>query len=151
MGGCPYPIADLLPHAAPMVLLDDVVSWNDTELTATLTITPQTRFLEPGEGVPAHIGIEWMAQACGAFAGLQAKVSGLPVRLGFLLSTRDFIADREWFAMGDVLMVSVRQVFHEAGMAVFDCRIDGNNLPRATARLTVFQPADSDNGKKPHE
>jgi predicted hotdog family 3-hydroxylacyl-ACP dehydratase len=141
---CPYPIADLLPHAAPMVLLDRVTAWDDNGLTASITISPDTRFATPGRGVAAHIGIEWMAQACGAFAGLQAKATGLPVRVGFLLGTRDFTADRAWFVTGETLAVSVQQVFQEAGMAVFDCRIDANETPCARATLTVFQPNDKE-------
>jgi predicted hotdog family 3-hydroxylacyl-ACP dehydratase len=138
---CPYPIADLLPHAAPMVLLDRVAAWDDDGLTALVTVGVGTRFATPGRGVAAHIGIEWMAQACGAFAGLRAKLTGLPVRVGFLLGTRDFTADRGWFAMGETLAVSVRRVFLEAGMAVFDCRIDADENLCARARLTVFQPS----------
>jgi predicted hotdog family 3-hydroxylacyl-ACP dehydratase len=145
---CPYAIADLLPHAAPMVLLERVTAWDDMGLTASLSIGPETRFVEAGFGVPAHIGIEWIAQACGAFAGLQAKSAGGAVRLGFLLSTRDFSADVSWFALGETMAVFVRQVFHEDGMAVFDCRIDAGGIAVARARLTVFQPADDDSSEE---
>jgi predicted hotdog family 3-hydroxylacyl-ACP dehydratase len=141
---CPYPIADLLPHTEPMVLLDRVTAWDDDGLTASVTVLPGTRFATPGQGVAAHIGIEWMAQACGAFVGLRAKATGQPVRVGFLLGTRDFTADRAWFMTGETLAVSVQQVFQEAGMAVFDCRIDANETPRARATLTVFQPSDKE-------
>jgi predicted hotdog family 3-hydroxylacyl-ACP dehydratase len=142
MNSCPYAIADLLPHAAPMVLLDRVTAWDDLGVTASLTIGPETRFVEPGLGVPAHVGIEWMAQACGAFAGLRGNAAGEPVRMGFLLSTRDFTAEVSWFALGQTLAISARQVFHEDGMAVFDCQIDAGAGAVARARLTVFQPAD---------
>jgi predicted hotdog family 3-hydroxylacyl-ACP dehydratase len=109
-------------------------------MTASLTLHPGTRFVTADQGVAAHIGIEWMAQVCGAFAGLQAKATGQPVRVGFLLGTRDFTADQAWYSLGETLMVSVRQVFHEAGMAVFDCQIDAGDVTRSRARLTVFQP-----------
>lgn len=147
MTACPYPIADLLPHAPPMVLLDRVTAWDDDGLTASVTVGPGTRFASPDRGVAAHIGVEWMAQACGAFAGLQAKIVGQPVRLGFLLGTRDFTVDRAWFATGETLAVSVRRVFLEDRMAVFDCQIDADETTCARARLTVFQPDDRDNGK----
>jgi predicted hotdog family 3-hydroxylacyl-ACP dehydratase len=147
MTACPYPIADLLPHAEPMVLLDRVTAWDDEGLTASVTVRPDTRFATPNRGVAAHIGVEWMAQACGAFAGLRAKATGLPVLVGFLLGTRDFTADRAWFETGETLAVSVRQVFDEAGMAVFDCHIDSKELTCARARLTVFQPSGSENGE----
>ena len=138
------PIADLLPHAAPMILLDQVTAWDEDSLTAAVTITPTTRFATPGKGVAAHIGIEWMAQACGAFAGMQAKTTGHPVQPGFLLGTRDFTADRPWFTIGETLTVSARRVFLESGMAVFDCRILTNKTTCASARLTVFQPDRND-------
>lgn len=86
MTACPYPIAALLPHAAPMVLLDRVTAWDDDGLTASVTITPATQFATPDRGVAAHIGVEWMAQACGAFAGLQAKATGLPCDWGSCLA-----------------------------------------------------------------
>jgi len=138
------PIADLLPHAAPMILLDHVTAWTNDSLTAFVTITSATRFAMPDKGVPAHIGIEWMAQACGAFAGMQAKTSGDPIQLGFLLGTRDFTAVRPWFATGETLTVSARRVFYESGMAVFDCQITTNETICARARLTVFQPDRND-------
>ncbi|HTC09707.1 MAG TPA: hypothetical protein VK726_13120 [Acetobacteraceae bacterium] len=96
--------------------------------------------------MPAHIGLEWMAQACGAFAGLRAREAGEPVRLGVLLSTRDFSADRLWFILGGTLLVSVAQVFLDAGMAVFDCRIDAGDETCTCARLTVFQPSGDGTG-----
>jgi predicted hotdog family 3-hydroxylacyl-ACP dehydratase len=143
MAGCPYPMADLLPHEPPMVLLDRVTAWDELGLSACVTIGPETRFAEPGAGVPAHVGIEWMAQACGALVGLRATTAGQPVRPGFLLSTRDFAADRAWFVTGELLVVFVHQVFHQGGMAVFDCRIDSNGTTCTRARLTLFQSPDA--------
>jgi predicted hotdog family 3-hydroxylacyl-ACP dehydratase len=144
MTACPYPIADLLPHAAPMILLDQVTAWDDDSLTASVTITESTRFATPNRGVAAHIGIEWMAQACGTFAGMQARTTGQPIQLGFLLGTRDFTANRPWFTPGETLSVFVHRVFLESGMAVFDCQIVTNETTCATARLTVFQPNRND-------
>lgn len=143
MTACPWAITDLLPHDPPMVLLDRVDTWDATGLTAAVTVTPATRFVDPNQGVPAHVGLEWMAQACAAFAGVTARSDGQPIRLGFLLGTRDFAAGRSWFQLGETLVVSVRQVLHEGGMAVFDCRIDAGETKCASARLTVFQPDDA--------
>jgi predicted hotdog family 3-hydroxylacyl-ACP dehydratase len=142
MSGCPYSLAELLPHGPPMVLLDEVLSSDDTSLAAGLTIRLDTRFCQPERGVPAHIGIEWMAQACGAFAGMEARRMAEPVRLGFLLGTRRYHATRSWFAPGEHLVVEVRVVLRELGMAVFDCRIAGAEGTLATAQLTLYRPED---------
>ena len=144
MTACPWSMKELVPHAPPMVLLGEVTAWDDLGLTAVVTIKPETRFFRPGCGVPAHVGLEWMAQACGAFAGLNAKMAGQPVRIGFLLGTRDFTADRAWFAVDETLSVAVTQVFQESGMAVFHCRIAAGEAECARARITVYQPADGD-------
>ena len=143
MRTCPWPMTDLVPHAEPMALLDEVVAWDDAGLTSVVTVRPGTRFLEGAIGVPAHIGLEWMAQACAAFAGIAAVSAGRKARLGFLLGSRAFTADRSWFALGETFTVSVRQVFQEDGMAVFDCRIESGSAECASTRLTVFQPGDS--------
>jgi len=144
MKPCPYPPEELLPHAPPMVLLDAVVGWEDDAVSARLTIRPDTLFYEPSLGVPVHVGIEWMAQTCGIFAGLEAKTAQQPVRLGFLLGTRQFKASRRYFVEGERLEVGATLVFREEGMAVFDCRIrtpGGEQL--AFARLTLYQPEDA--------
>jgi predicted hotdog family 3-hydroxylacyl-ACP dehydratase len=132
---------DLLPHRPPMVLLDQVVNHSDDAVTAALTIGPQTPFLEAGLGVPAHIGLEWMAQACGAFAGLEAQRANEPVRLGFLLGTRRYQAARAYFTEGERLEIGAKLVFREGGMGVFDCKIIGaGGADLAIAQLTVYQP-----------
>jgi predicted hotdog family 3-hydroxylacyl-ACP dehydratase len=137
-----YSPQDLLPHAPPMVLLDKVLKCSDQAVAACLSIGPETPFFEPGRGVPAHIGIEWMAQTCGLFAGLEAKAAGGPVRLGFLLGTRRYRADRCWFALGDQPVISAHLSFRDAGMAVFDCQIAVGGVSAATAQLTLYQPED---------
>jgi predicted hotdog family 3-hydroxylacyl-ACP dehydratase len=133
---------ELLPHAPPMVLLDTILDWSETMVSAELTVRPETPFFELGLGVPAHIGIEWMAQTCGLFAGLEAKAAGRPVRLGFLLGTRRFQAERGWFVDGDRPRISAKLFFREEGMAVFDCAIDVAGVSAAKAQLTLYQPAD---------
>jgi len=125
-----------------MVLLDTLRDWTATTVTASLTVRPETLFFEPGRGVPAHIGIEWMAQTCGLFAGLEAKAAGQPVRLGFLLGTRRYQSLRSWFAEGDSPVIFAKLFFREDGMAVFDCLIDLDDVCAATAQLTLYQPKD---------
>lgn len=143
MRDCPYAMVDLLPHEPPMVLLDRVLEWDSGWLHAVVDIRADSRFHEPGRGVPAHVGIEYMAQACGAYAGLEAKAAGQPVRLGFLLGTRRYVSSTPWFRPGDRLIVKVAEVLREGVMGVFDCRIERDGDEIATARLNVYQPEDA--------
>jgi predicted hotdog family 3-hydroxylacyl-ACP dehydratase len=140
MRSCSTPVSDLLPHAPPMVLLDSVQEWDDDCAVASVTIRPGIPFHHDGRGVPAHVGIEYMAQACGAFAGLEALAAGEPVRIGYLLGTRGYRASLDWFVDGTRLTVSAVQVFRDGPMGVFDCAIAADGHELATAQLNVYQP-----------
>jgi predicted hotdog family 3-hydroxylacyl-ACP dehydratase len=124
-----------------MILLDEVVGYDDTSLLAGVTITESSLFLAP-EGVPAHVGIEYMAQACGAFAGAQALDHRQPVKIGFLLGTRLCRVMVPGFRIGDRLLILASIVFRDEQMAAFDCKIEIEGQLVADAQLKVYQPDD---------
>lgn len=144
MRRCTHAVADLLPHAPPMVLLDSVVGWDKDRVATALSIRPGIPFYESGKGVPAHVGIEYMAQSCGAFAGLEALETGGKVRIGYLLGTRRYRAHVDWFADGEQLTVAAVEVFRDGSMGVFDCTISSGGRELAAAQLTVYQPDQND-------
>jgi predicted hotdog family 3-hydroxylacyl-ACP dehydratase len=141
MRDCPYPIAALLPHQPPMILLDKVVAYDEATLTASVGITESSLFFAR-EGVPGHVGIEYMAQACGAYAGARALDAGEPVKIGFLLGTRLCRVLVPWFRIGDRLIVTASIIFRDEQMAAFDCRIEINGELAADAQLKVYQADD---------
>ena len=142
MQPCPWPLAELVPHRPPMLLLDAVEGYDAASLAARLTIGPETEFLQ-AEGVPAHIGLEYMAQACAAFAGAVARGSGAPPRLGFLLGARRFVMHRPWFRPGETLRVSVTLVYRDEAMGSFGGRIEIAGEVAAEADLTVYEPPEA--------
>ena len=142
MEACPYPIETVLPHAGRMLLLDRVTGSTEAAIEAALGIRPDNPFFEAGKGVAAHIAIEWMAQACGAFVGLEAMRRNQPVRVGFLLGTRNFKAERDWFRDGEGLIVRAELIFRDGETGVFDCILRGPERVEATAQLTLHQPTD---------
>lgn len=139
MKRCVYRISDLLPHEAPMILLDEVLEYEEAALRAAVTITPCSPFIEP-EGVQAYVGLEYMAQACGAHAGAIARDAGRLVRVGFLLGTRQYRSHVARFCIGDRLTVSATMIYCDKEMGTFDCRIEANGQCVAEARLNVFRP-----------
>ena len=142
MRPCRYSIAELLPHRPPMLLLDAVESVGDDSLVATVTISPESLFAEQ-DGVPAHIGLEYMAQACGALAGWQALEAGGPVQIGFLMGTRSMSIRRAWFAIGERLTISAVLVYRDELTAAMGARIEIGGELVAEAQLTVYQPPQS--------
>jgi predicted hotdog family 3-hydroxylacyl-ACP dehydratase len=150
MKACPYPVAELLPHAPPMVLLDEVLGYDGGRLQALVTIRDDSMFCR-GDGVPAHIAIEYMAQACGALAGIEARSANRPVRVGFLLGTRNFQSARDFFLAGERLLISVDEVFRDVEMGVFDGRVSVDDATLVTATLNVYQPQDMDKILRPDQ
>jgi predicted hotdog family 3-hydroxylacyl-ACP dehydratase len=136
---CPWPLEELLPHRAPLLLLERICAVSEDSLTASLTIHPNTEFLE-AEGVPAHIGIEYMAQACAAFAGNLSRAAGGLPRIGFLLGSRRFAMHRPWYRLGETLHVSVTLVYRDEAMGSFSGRIELAGQLAAEADLTVYEP-----------
>jgi len=137
-------IRSLLPHTGPMVLLDRVISVDEDSLLAEVCIRAGSLFCG-GNGVGAWVGIEYMAQAIGAWAGYNAKLRGEPVKLGFLLGTRRYECRRPIFLLGSALRVHVQRLFqNENGLGSFECAIDNEEGRVATATVTVFQPINVD-------
>ncbi len=142
-----YSVNALLPHAPPMVLLDEVLGWEQGKVATALTIRPESPFFSQEGGVPSYIGLEYMAQTCGVYAGIEAKNQEQPVRLGFLLGTRNFHASIDRFLLGDRLVIEATEVFRQDGMGVFDCRIKNGDEEIASAQLNLYQPDDNHTGE----
>ena len=137
-------IRSLVPHAGSMVLLDRVISVDKDSLLAEVCIRSDSLFGNT-EGVGAWVGIEYMAQAIGAWAGYTAQLRGESVKLGFVLGTRRYDCSRPIFVLGSLLRVHVLRVFQdENGLGSFECSIDNEEGRVATAIITVFQPPNID-------
>ena len=134
------PVRELLPHDPPMVLLDRVLSYTESELVAEVNIRPDSILCE-ADGVPGWVGIEYMAQAVAAHAGYQGRLAGEPPRIGYLLGTRSYKSSLSVFPVGKTLTVTIESLFVEMALGAFACRIELDG-PVATAKINVYQPTD---------
>lgn len=135
-------IEKLVPHAAPMLLLDALVASGDGYVECELVVREDGMFDAAGR-VPAWLGMEYMAQTVAAYSGLQAHLKNERVKPGFLLGTRRFETNIEDFACGDILRVTAKCIIHgSSGMGAFECKVEGR-LALQTARLAVYEPPDS--------
>ncbi|MDX2507429.1 MAG: hypothetical protein QNL62_23550 [Gammaproteobacteria bacterium] len=136
-----YSVAELVPHSGKMSLLDNIVEHRDVWLRAEVCITVDSMFADE-HGVPAWIGLEYMAQAVAAFSGWQERLKGGSPKLGFLLGTRKYICTTDYFSVGTTLTVTVQlEMEAENGLNVFQCVLQGEGVD-ASANLNVFQPDD---------
>ena len=133
-------VSEVLPHDPPMVLLDRILAFEESTLIAEVTIRADSMFCD-GDGVPGWVGLEYMAQAVAAHAGLQARQRGEPPAIGYLLGTRSYLCEAETFPVGEKLTVHVESLFVEMALGAFACRVESDR-PLATATVNVYQPED---------
>jgi len=137
----------LLPHRPPMLLLDEVVDYGEDFAIACVAIQRDSRFFDSRlDAVPAWIGIEYMAQTVGIWAGDQQLRAGRAVDVAFLLGTRCYRSNVHAFARDSVLTIRADVLYREesTGMGSFGCRIDGaepgGNTIEVTARISALGP-----------
>ncbi|NNG62581.1 hotdog family protein, partial [Pseudomonas fragi] len=119
-----WPLAELLPHAGDMILIDQVLEFDQEQIHTRLTVRPGGLFNREDGSLPAWVGIELMAQSVAAYAGCRARSEGNPVELGFLLGTRKFECNVEHFPAGAELQIhALRSLEDDNGMGVFECHL----------------------------
>jgi predicted hotdog family 3-hydroxylacyl-ACP dehydratase len=131
--------AELLPHSGRAVLLDEVVEGDAERVLCRVTIREGSPFLEGGT-VPGVVVLEYMAQAIGTLAGLRARASGEPPRVGFLLGTRDLSVPPGGFAPGDEILVEAVRVFGDESIGSFACVARRGGEVVAEGTLNVYLP-----------
>lgn len=137
-----YSFESVVPHTGTMVLLDQIEHWDDAELQASVTIRADAPFVD-ANGMPAWVGIELMAQTIAAFGGCCARRASQPVKIGFLVGSRRYIASQAYFPIGAQLQVNVKEIISgEQGLSVFECTLQGPGDISASANINVFQPED---------
>lgn len=142
-------VSDLLPHRGEMILLDHIELWREDYLEAVVLNHSDSLFSDLNGNVPAWVGIEYMAQAIGAFAGIHALQKGEPVRIGLLLGTRKYETQVAHFQRNTTLTIKVKQVFmDENNLAAFACTIHSDKL-LAEALVKAIQPDNIEDIIKP--
>lgn len=138
-----WSLEDLLPHRAPMILIDAVRDSDFADLEATVRVTEDSLFYTSPMGVPSYVGIEYVAQTVAALAGLRARRHGADVSLGYLLGARRFVATVPYFSLGSLLIVRVKAEFESRDLAKYRGEIvnfEGETL--VSTSVTVYQAAE---------
>lgn len=140
------PLADVVPHAGGMRLLDRVVSHDADETVCLLDPDAQTLFRRDDGSLPAWAAVEYMAQCVAAHAGLSARAAGEPPpALGLFLGSRRVQLHADALPGGGPLRVRARRAGGSSeGLHAFDCALESPGTGRALveARLSVFVPRD---------
>ena len=100
-------IESLIPHRGCMRLIDEVLDHGEGWILGRVSLTAESTFATT-QGVPAAVGLEYLAQ-CSAALFTLAAVPGDPPRAGMLVSCRSYGADVAWFDCPGMLDLRVEQ------------------------------------------
>jgi len=137
----PFPeVAELIPHARRMLLLDRVLEHGPEHTVCAVDVAGSGLFQDAEGCVPAWVGIEYLAQCMAVYGSLVAWAAGRPPRLGPFIGGRRVKLRVDRFQPGQELRVSVRHLRGDRGLVAFDARIqdgaDGALL--VEGRLNVY-------------
>jgi len=143
------PAGDYLPHAAPMVLVEEVIDVAEKSAHCRVVVSKTSvlgPFLTPEGDLPAWFAIELMAQTVGVWNGWRANQLGDAPKLGLLLGGRGIKCAMAQFPADSVLDIRVEMMLQDEKLANFECVIttsdaDNNATTLAQARLNTYQPA----------
>jgi len=148
-----FPIESLIPHQAPMRLLETLRHYDEKSATCVVTLNETSPFMRQGR-INALVSMEYLAQCVAAYATLhpaqgktadpqdQALTPAKP-RIGYLVGVRRLDLMAEHFFPGDTLTVTVTHVWGGPQGAQFQGNVQRQGEIVAAATLTVFVPKDN--------
>jgi len=142
-------LAAVLPHRPPMILIDRIISYDvgSKTLTAEFSVNERSLFFDAAlGGIPAWVGLEYMAQAMAALTGILAiEGGGAPPAMGFVLGTRKYSNEIGLYRAGGTYTVDAESLFFDGSMGGFKCVIRGlGGASCATAEISAFAPEDAE-------
>ena len=130
-------IAEVLPHSAPMILLDEIVAYGGASIRCRAAIRSDSTFVSAGR-VRAIVSLEYMAQAVAAFAGMRGRAIGGPLRIGYVIGAREMTLEVDQFGIGDELLVDAEEAWGDERMSSFRCKVNRDGRCIAKASLSFY-------------
>jgi predicted hotdog family 3-hydroxylacyl-ACP dehydratase len=132
-------MAELLPHTAPMVLLDSVEQADATCVECSVLLSDRDPFMVQGR-VRGVVCLEYMAQAVGAFVGLERRGRGLRPQIGYIVGVRSLTLHQAYLQRGARLKVCATLTWSDVETATFDATVTCDEQLVAEGQISVYQP-----------
>ncbi|GEM_PF-4019745 len=126
-----------LPHSGDMVFVDGILEFGEDFVRTFTCVEAENAFLRDAN-FEAFGLVEVMAQTLGVFRALKdPKQSD---KLGFLLGVREFVCERENFAVGTRFETTAQvSLMDEAsGLGVYDCEVFVEGKRAASAKISTL-------------
>lgn len=135
------PIATLVPHAAPMLLLERLCAATATTARCEVRIGKALAlFLDADGSLPGWVCIELMAQTVAAWSGYQGFLRQEKPEIGLLLGARSYQCQQARLPAASLLTIDCELLLQDGGLASFQCELRCEGELVAEARLSTMQP-----------
>ena len=136
--GC---LEDYIKHTKDWSVLDGVLSFdfNKKEITCFANIDAESVFYESEYGgIYSYTGFEFIAQACGVYYGLEARlVHKQPPKFGFVLRVNNLGCPEMIIPAGKTTIIYAKESLRDGAFAYFDGEVyvDDRLITKATLML----------------
>ena len=138
--GIRYSVSDLVPHRGAMSLLDSIDEYGTDWLRASV-VTRRSSLFAQAEGIPAWLGMEYMAQAAAAFGGIEQVQRGERPSIGLLIGSRYYRAVQTFIPFDTRLEVLATIAMRDAeDFAAYDCTLSASGAAIAKCTLKAYRP-----------
>jgi len=133
-------VADLVPQSGHMLLLDRVLAHDVERTVCAVDVDASDLFRDRDGGIPAWVGLEYMAQCIAAHGGLRGRAQGGVAKPGLFLGTRHLDLWTAAFTPGALLRASARHVRGNGRFFTFACALRRGEDARVLAEgeLNVY-------------
>ncbi len=134
-----WSLNELLPHRAPMLLLDEIREVGEEHIVCTYTVSDDSPFVVQGRLEPIGL-LETLAQAMAAFVGHRGRLAGGDtIPMGFVVGASDVsFADAE-VRTGDPLLVEAWQRETVGGYGSFEGQVRRGDDVLCEGTLKVYR------------
>lgn len=148
------PVAELIPHEAPMILVDELVEWSPTHARVRAQVRRGGPFVGAGQ-LPGTILLEYMAQAVAVANGMSGRAAGRDPEvsghgeIGVLLGVRELNLEIDAVAIGELLDIHVAHRFSDGTLASYDCEVRRAGQVLASGAVNVMISPPKPGGREP--
>ena len=134
-------LSDYIKHAKDWSVLDGVLSFDFEKkaIRCFANIDAESVFYESGyDGICSYTGFEFIAQACGVYYGLEARlVHKQPPKFGFVLRVNNLECTEMIIPAGKTAVIYAKESLRDGAFAYFDGEVyvDDRLITKATLML----------------
>lgn len=133
----PSPAEALIPHRKPLCMIDRLIDAKDHGGTAEAEVTSDNVMVDEAGQLDPFATAEMIAQTYAAVKGYDVRLSGKPVKQGFLVGIRK-IQFLKLVFVGDVLRINVDTVGAISGFAVVKGQVTRNQEVIAEGEIKLW-------------